>query len=930
MLRYWGQALAVVLAICATILTGCGETEPKGDEALTNLGDNSCVHGLDGVCDEPTRCALGTDDIDCGQACNAMSGDMAPFLSMACAFRENGLGAQSAQSVAQRVALWSDRVLDAPNDQGGMIPRHYRVYRPSHLSAAQSVPVVLMLPGNRVSHYSLPDYTALEQSAETNGFVLVHVEQPWRERSFSWSWYTDWDWANNAEQNPDVIFLRALIESLSSEENISPEHVYVAGHSRGAAMSVIAALEMPDLIAGAVVQSGFVEYGYFERLVERAAPTRKPKFFFMHGVIDDDVCIDCSPGGRCSITPSRPCGTVASSDALVEALRDKGFDEHLLKYARLENVAHRWQPWLNHVWWAFVHGETIESERTVGVLDRPQGVAAEVHAPALDADPMVNLVEAEIEMGTSVDNMVNRYGDGWYVNEQPSHTKQVASFYLDALEVTTRAYAEFVQYGCGGGCLDPRMPIQINEGAVTVQTDRAQQPISFVSRHEASMFCAWRGKRLPTEAEFERAAMSGLDSPWPWTMEGGPKCAHTNFSYEGGRCSNDTYPTGARPSHVTAEGIFDLAGNVAEWVSDDFQSYPDSTTTLPSNVPLGIVRGGSYLTPRSFLKPKARLPISMRARASDIGFRCARDEATLTPDGVIRGELPVIETYEGESNVEDAVYGRGLEQPRSLIVLGETVWVSTKTGVFVLDGTTEPRLIGDGLVQKWLTDGMAIWGLNLDDGRLCEFTADASDSCLILEGAVDATVATGKVYWTDGNSVFVVEQEQSEMVLTGRVGIHTLRIVNDTFWLGEVTPEGSVFSRVPMSSSMEEPAVLLGPERIPSPLMIANMTPGDGDVIWLTVGFAEQWPYSGLLCRLDPVASRFSCVTHTPPKSQGLNLLDGNVVWMHQFGIATYSGMPPYKNVMTGLSPGGVFIDADSVWVSDVFRGQVVRLSPSL
>ena len=78
---------------------------------------------------------------------------------------------------------------------------------------------------------------------------------------------------------------------------------------------------------------------------------------------------------------------------------------------------------------------------------------------------MVNLAEAEIEMGTSVENMVNRYGDGWYVNEQPSHAVQVASFDLDALEVTTRAYAEFVQYGCGGACLDPRMPI--NTGIIS-------------------------------------------------------------------------------------------------------------------------------------------------------------------------------------------------------------------------------------------------------------------------------------------------------------------------------------------------------------------------------------------------------------------------------------------------------------------------------
>ena len=360
----------VLLVLCTGYtLIGCDSESSSGtvvivpDDARVpadpadGSADGGSTNGMcpsigDGICDEPSRCPLGSDDADCVAACEDSS--TLAFHAAACHHRNllpPAHGRTSGTPVT-RTPQWIDETFPAKDDQGRTVPRHLRLFIPPGLPD-QPVPLVLMLPGNRVSHYNLPDYTHLDSTAVANGFIVGYVEQPWRSRTFSWSWYTDWDWANNADENPDIRFLSSLIDYLIESRPIDPQRVYVAGHSRGAAMSVIAALEMPDRIAGAIPQSGFVEFGYFDRL--RAwTGDRKPAFFFMHGALDDDVCVDCTPGGRCGVQPLRQCGQVASSDAIVDALTTMGWTEDTLRYARPDRVAHRWQPWLNQAWWDFV------------------------------------------------------------------------------------------------------------------------------------------------------------------------------------------------------------------------------------------------------------------------------------------------------------------------------------------------------------------------------------------------------------------------------------------------------------------------------------------------------------------------------------------------------------------------------------------------
>ena len=890
-------------------------------------GDDSCTSAKNGVCDEPTLCVLGTDASDCNAACAATNDEVVPYIAAACAHRD-GHEVDQIQSMGDSgVGHWRDDTFAISGAAGTESVRHHRLYRPAHLAMDKEAPLVVMLPGNRVSHYSLSNYTALEQAAEAHGFVLVHAEQPWRQNYFSWSWYTDWDWANNASQNPDLIFLRALIEHLVDTENIDRSRIYLAGHSRGAAMSLIAALEMPDLIAGAVPQSGFVEFGYYDRLVGMPLPEPLPRLYFMHGAVDDDVCIDCTPGGRCGVTPARQCGSTASSDALVAALRDKGYPSDRLRYARLENVAHRWQPWLNHVWWDFFNEGKV-STLPKGAFGHPDSGALKAHIDTSLAAPLADLNAVSVSRGTEASLPVGRYGDGWFVNEQPGKELDVAAFQIDAREVSVEDWAAYIQWSCGNACLDPRMPIGVVDGAVVMRAGYAKRPITYVSRQMASSYCTWHGKRLPTELEFERAAKGAENATWPWLIEGGPRCSHTNFGYEGGRCAQEAYDVGTRPDHQSAEGVYDLAGNVAEWVADDYGPYENAFVQLPGDDIYGVVRGGSFLMPRILLRPSARLPVPVKTRAPDIGFRCARGESDRLAAGIQAGEMPAPEPVGTAGSVEmgDA-YLDGLRRPRALIAMGDTLWVSTDDGVVLVDTDKNTTLVDGAPVDKWQSDDTGVFGLRLDLEEICRYEDDGIESCLDVPDVVDFVVHGGDVVWTNGTSVFRETSSGRENMLNDRTGLRSLVSVGTTLWFIEGGSNGTDFYRWEELLPEAQPELVLGADAISPPLQILHPTPGAQEEIWLLIGLADLWPHSALLCRMSNPSASLQCLSQTPPKSGDLHFWGDKIVWRHQFGIASISESAPYEIYRGGISPGGTFLQNDVLWVSEPMQGKVFRWS---
>jgi serine/threonine-protein kinase len=214
----------------------------------------------------------------------------------------------------------------------------------------------------------------------------------------------------------------------------------------------------------------------------------------------------------------------------------------------------------------------------------------------------------------------------------PEHQVYVSSFCIDVHEVTNAAWRNCVR---AGGCTVP----QANDGSCTGRYGPDAHPVTCVNHSQARAFCAWAGKRLPTEAEWEKAARGGceiVDPPtcgpederdYPWGEAPPPDRCCDYVS-----CREWTDVVGARPAGAGPYGALDQAGNVLEWVADyyDPEAYSACLAgcTDPTGAPYGdraLVRGGPFPgdTPLCSGRPvpsREDFPVGVLWR---LGLRCA-------------------------------------------------------------------------------------------------------------------------------------------------------------------------------------------------------------------------------------------------------------------------------------------------------------------
>ena len=208
-------------------------------------------------------------------------------------------------------------------------------------------------------------------------------------------------------------------------------------------------------------------------------------------------------------------------------------------------------------------------------------------------------------------------------NEIAQHTVGLKDFWIDRHEVTYAAYKRCVGAGV---CSMP------GYAAAHSWHKSADVPMTLVSWYDAQAYCKWKGLRLPTEAEFERAAKGWNRRTFPWGNVFNPMIANHGRLAPNDRSPVDGYlelaPVGSFPSGRTPEGVADLAGNVEEWVFDWYaQRYPEADTVDPIGPDTGdtkVVRGGSYIHGRAWLRSAARGNDLPSRRRPHRGFRCAK------------------------------------------------------------------------------------------------------------------------------------------------------------------------------------------------------------------------------------------------------------------------------------------------------------------
>jgi len=310
------------------------------------------------------------------------------------------------------------------------------------------------------------------------------------------------------------------------------------------------------------------------------------------------------------------------------------------------------------------------------VLASGMALSAEVLAADQPVDNGMVLIPAgEFKMGSNKEenvamfrdaNALNPYGfnDRLYVDERPMHKVTLAAFMIDKYEVTNAQYREFViatrhrvpymwarnGYNISSDYLEylplkelrqiatDKFKLDMDVTTMTqkallaelqkVQAARDSMPVTAVTWFDASNYCKWSRKRLPSEAEWEKAARGPQSFEYPWGNNWDTKKINTMSENDEAPYS----PVGSYPGDVSAYGVFDMAANVAEWVEDWYDAYPGAE---PSDnkffgktqrvVRGGMASSGHYDSLSVVFRAAKRTHLLPNTALIDLGFRCAKD-----------------------------------------------------------------------------------------------------------------------------------------------------------------------------------------------------------------------------------------------------------------------------------------------------------------
>jgi len=224
---------------------------------------------------------------------------------------------------------------------------------------------------------------------------------------------------------------------------------------------------------------------------------------------------------------------------------------------------------------------------------------------------MVEIPEGPFKMGSS---------DGDY-DEAPEHQLYLKTYYIDKYEVTQAEYERFIKATKRN---KPFVPVFDEDPSKIIQPEYAAMGMSWF---DAAAYCQWAGKRLPTEAEWEKAAKGEGARKYPWGNTLRPQHANLDGAEDGYKY---LAPPGKFEAGRSFYGLYDMTGNIAEWVADTYDDryYGKSQYRDPKGPEDGqnrVIRGGSWRESPAGARVAKRFQARIWRTDATIGFRCAKD-----------------------------------------------------------------------------------------------------------------------------------------------------------------------------------------------------------------------------------------------------------------------------------------------------------------